>query len=106
MGLISDLSATRAPALGFAAMGLVWAAFSAQVPVLKAQIAASDATFGIIFLISSVGALLAVWLAPAVDRVAQSWSVALASIALPLSLIVPSLTGSIIWFTAGLLMAS
>lgn len=106
MSIISDLSAGRAPALGFAAMALVWASFSAQVPVLKDQIAASDAAFGMVFLISSIGAILAVWLAPTLDRFANSWSIAIASIAIPLSLIIPSLTGSIIWFTAGLLLAS
>jgi MFS family permease len=87
-------------------MGLVWAGFSAQVPVLKAQIGASDATFGMIFLVASIGALFAVWLAPLVDSWMRSWSIALASLALCASLLIPALATSVFWFAGGLLLAS
>jgi hypothetical protein len=49
-------------------MGLVWAAFAAQVPVLKAQIDASDGVFGAVFLFASVGAIASMWVAPGFDR--------------------------------------
>lgn len=68
-----------APALAFVVMGAVWAGFAAQVPVIKAQIGASDSVFGLIFLISSVGAILSMWVAPVFDRTMGRFSMAVAS---------------------------
>ena len=106
MGFVNDIRASRAPALGFAAMGLVWAAFAAQVPVLKAQIGASDAQFGMCFLVSSLVALAAVWVAPAVDRRLGRFSVAVASVAVGASILIPSVATNLVFFTFGMVFAS
>lgn len=99
MGFRQDIADSRAPALAFIAMGMVWGAFSALVPVIKAQIFASDAAFGLSFLISSLGAIAAMWLAPMVDRRFGTWAVMLTSLAMGLSFVLPALTSGIILFT-------
>jgi len=68
MPFLTPVPGLRAPALAFVAQGMVWAGFAAQVPVIKEQIGASDAMFGLLSLIASLGAVASVWIAPAVDR--------------------------------------
>ncbi|EPX76277.1 MFS transporter [Salipiger mucosus] len=67
MDLLRDLRLSRAPASAFAAMGLFWGGFAALVPDLKPQAGLSDAGFGLAMLLSTFGALAAMWLAPALD---------------------------------------
>lgn len=106
MGVIDDLRVSRAPALAFVAMGMVWAAFAALVPVIKAQIGAGDAAFGASFLISSLGAIAAMWLAPPVDKWLGSRSVLITSAVLGLSFLLPGLTYGLIGFTLAMLLVA
>ncbi|MBT6189493.1 MAG: hypothetical protein HOI22_04435, partial [Tateyamaria sp.] len=46
MSILRDLVTSYRPMACFVAIGFGWAAYAAQVPVLKAQIDASDAMFG------------------------------------------------------------
>ena len=68
MSLRRDLSLSRAPALAFASMGVLWGSFAAFVPDLKAEIGASDALFGMILSVSAIGLMSAMLVAPALDR--------------------------------------
>lgn len=106
MGILGDLRAARAPALGFAAMGAVWAAFAAQVPVLKAQIGAADALFGSLFLVSSLGALIAMRFAGPVDRALGARSVQVTAAAMGLAMLPVALAGSPVLFCAGMVLAA
>ena len=106
MSVLEDIRASRATGLGFAAMGFVWASFSAQVPDLKAQIGASDAVFGATFLISSLGAMGAMWLAPLMDRAIGAFSLMAASAAMALAFLIPSVAGSVALFTFGMLLTA
>lgn len=99
MGIWADIKSSRAPALSFVAMGMAWAAFAALVPVIKAQIGASDAEFGLSFLVSSVGALTAMWLAPRMDRKFGARSMQLAAAFLAVAFVVPALTNGLVAFT-------
>ncbi len=106
MGLREDLRVSRAPAAGFVAMGMVWAAFAAQVPVLKAQINASDAAFGLSFLVSSIGSMMAMWLSPKADRWFGALSLAVASAAMGACFVIPAMAPSLVAFTFGMFLAS
>lgn len=109
MGIWSDIKSCRAPVLSFVAMGMAWAAFAAQVPVIKAQIGASDAGFGLSFLVSSLGALTAMWLAPRVDWRFGAASVQAAAGVLALVFVLPALATGLVTFTlamTGVAMAS
>lgn len=68
MSVPSALILSRRPVAAFVVLGLYWGVFAAHVPVLKAQLGASDALFGLLLLGSSVGLVSAMWLAPRVDR--------------------------------------
>lgn len=98
MPLFTPIPGLRAPALAFVAQGMVWAAFAAQVPVIKAQIGASDAQIGTIFLVASLGAVASVWIAPLVDRVLGARSVSVSSALLGLTFIALSVSPNILTF--------
>ncbi|WP_335946244.1 MFS transporter [Salipiger bermudensis] len=68
MGFKHDLLASRGPAAAFAVMGLYWGGFAALVPALKPQAGLSDEGFGLAMLVSTCGAVLAMWLAPVAER--------------------------------------
>lgn len=74
MKLLHDLVASRRALAGFVVVGFGWAAFSAQMPVIKAQVGVSDGFWGTLLLIGSTGALLAMWLAPFIYRLAGRWA--------------------------------
>ncbi|MBL3701312.1 MFS transporter [Sulfitobacter sp. BDSS02] len=106
MGLVEDIRISRAPALGFVAMALVWGCFAAQVPVIKAQIGASDAAYGASFLVSSIGAISAMWLAPRVDRRLGALSLALSSAAMIACMLFVSFSSLIAVFTFGMFLTA
>ncbi|MHA6264464.1 MFS transporter [Arenibacterium sp. CAU 1754] len=106
MGFIHDIRDSRATLLAFVAMGLVWACFGAQVPVIKARIGADDAAFGLSFLISSLGALAAMWLAPVVDRKLGALSVLAASAAMGMLFLIPAVSAGLWLFTFGMFLAA
>ncbi len=74
MRLLNDLMASRRALAGFVIIGFGWAAFSAQMPVIKAQVGVGDGFWGTLLLIGSTGALMAMWLAPLVYRLAGRWA--------------------------------
>ncbi|WP_415402134.1 MFS transporter [Tateyamaria sp. SN3-11] len=71
---MSDLFASRRALAGFVVVGFGWAAFSAQMPVIKAQVGVGDGFWGTLVLIGSTGALMAMWLAPLVYRLIGRWA--------------------------------
>ena len=106
MSIRTDIRISRAPLLGFIAIGLVWAGISAQIPDLKAQIKASDADLGLISLVASLGALSAMWLAPLFDRVFRAASLQVCTAAMAVALLLPGYAQGIWFFTFGLMMVS
>lgn len=98
MPFLSSIPGLRAPALAFVAQGMVWAGFAAQVPVIKAQIGATDAQIGAIFLIASLGAIASVWIAPLVDKVLGARSVSVTSALLGLAFVVLAISPDIFTF--------
>ena len=74
MRIWDDLYASRKALAAFAVVGIGWASFSAQMPVIKAQVDVGDAFWGTLILMGSTGALMAMWLAPLVYRLLGAWS--------------------------------
>jgi hypothetical protein len=74
MLILKDLHASRRALAGFAVIGIGWASFSAQMPVIKAQVGVGDGFWGALILMGSTGALMAMWLAPLVYRYLGSWA--------------------------------
>ena len=96
MPFLTPVPGLRAPALAFVAQGLVWAAFAAQVPVIKDQIGASDAVFGLLSLLASLGAVASVWIAPVVDNWLRARSVVVTSALLGLVFLCLSFAESLV----------
>lgn len=89
MSILSALSVSRAPSLAFVVVGLFWGCFAASVPVIKAQIGASDALFGTLLLGTSFGLVTAMWLAPRVDRALRDRGMQVAAAMLALVWLLP-----------------
>jgi MFS family permease len=68
MSVLNALRISRQTAPAFVIIGIFWGAFAAQAPVLKAQIGADDATFGLLLLGTSLGLVGTMIFAPAYDR--------------------------------------
>ncbi len=69
MSIVNALKTSRPAATAFVVIGMFWGCFAAYVPVIKAQLGASDALFGTLLLGSAAGLVSAMWLAPYADRV-------------------------------------
>lgn len=101
MSVLSALHLTKAPATAFGVVGLFWGSFAAQVPVIKAQIGASDAVFGLALLGTSIGLLATMMLAPMIDRALKSWALPVAAGLLAGAFLLPGLaTGPRLFFVA------
>lgn len=92
--MIRDLYLSRGPIAGFVAVGLYWGAFAALVPDLKPQVGLSDGGFGLAMLVSTIGAVIAMWLAPVVQRWLGARDLALLGGAMAAAFLLPGLTST------------
>ena len=69
MGMKQDFIVSRKPLAGYIAIGLAWSTYFAVMPVVKSNVGASDGAYGMAILVSSFGALAAMWLAPMCLRI-------------------------------------
>ena len=65
---------SRAPAAGLAAVGVLWGGMAASWPDIKAAVMASDAELGFAQLMSAVGGLIAMAMAPRIGRLLGRWA--------------------------------
>ncbi|MDW4498661.1 MFS transporter [Sulfitobacter sp. D35] len=106
MGLMGDIRLTRKPLAGFVVIGLAWSVFFAQMPVIKAAIGASDAVYGSVVLVASLGALSAMWVAPLAHRVAGAMAMPLAALCVALGTIGAGLSTGLALFGASMTMVA
>ncbi len=66
----------------FAVMGLVWANYFAQMPVIKTNVGVSDAVYGVVVLVSGLGAVGAMFLGPLCERFAGPFSLVVGALAI------------------------
>jgi hypothetical protein len=78
MRIWDDLLASRKALAAFVVIGFGWASFSAQMPVIKAQVGVGDGFWGTLLLLGSIGALMAMWLAPLLYRLVGAWALLVA----------------------------
>lgn len=103
MSLLRDLYISRGPAAGFAAVGVFWGSFAALVPVLKPQVGLSDGLFGLALLITSIGAVMAMWLAPLAERGLGARALGVLTALLAVATLLPGHTTSGVTFTLAML---
>lgn len=83
-----DLSLTIRPVFGFMVLGVFWGSYAALAPLIKERIGAGDGLFGTLLLMSALGLVTAMWLAPRVDRHLGKWGLPVGAAALALSFLV------------------
>lgn len=106
MQLLDDLVASRRALAAFAVIGIGWASFSAQMPVIKAQVGVGDGLWGTLILVGSTGALMAMWLAPLVYRLVGAWSIAVGVLAMVVGFLVTGAADSPAMVGLGLVIAA
>lgn len=104
--VIRDLLAIRRPLAGFAALGVTWGAFAAQVPVIKARVGAGDAEWGTVLSLSALGLLTALALAPRLERRAGSLALPLAAALMAGAFLLPAAAGGLPVAAGGLFLVA
>ncbi len=100
-----DLSLTIRPVFGFMVLGIFWGSYAALAPQIKAQIGAGDGLFGTLLLMSALGLVTAMWLAPRVDRHLGKWGLPLGAGLLALSFAVLGAASRPLEFGIGMILA-
>ena len=106
MSLRRDLYLSRKPLAGFFAIGVSWSVYFAQMPVIKANVGASDAVYGVALLIAAFGALGAMWLAPAAQRWAGGLAMPLGIVTVALGMLTAGVSGTVLALIIAMLLAS
>lgn len=104
MPLLDVLRLSRAPAAAFVVIGLYWGTFAAYVPVIKSNIGASDAMFGLLLLGSAIGLVTSMWLAPRVDRWLGDIGLKTGSILIAFAFLLPALASSPVFFCLSMVL--
>lgn len=106
MGLKHDLYLSRRTLAGFVAIGAAWATYFAQMPVIKAHVGASDGAYGAAVLVSSLGALAAMWLAPLFQRLFGPVAMTVGIMITAFGMLGTGLAGTLFMLVIGLSLAA
>jgi MFS family permease len=106
MSLKHDFYLSRKPLAGFMAIGAAWATYFAQMPVIKAQVGATDGQYGVALLMAAFGAIAAMWLAPACRRVAGGYAVPLGIAFIAVGMLAAGASTTLVALTAAMMLAS
>ena len=106
MGLKHDLYLSRKPLAGFVVIGMAWASYFAQMPVIKSNLSVSDDTYGALLLIAAIGALAAMWLAPLADRFAGKFSLPLGALLVAFGFLWAGVSPNVIAFLVAMTITS
>lgn len=104
--MLKDLHLSRGCAAAFAAVGIYWGAFGALVPDLKPQVGLSDGGFGAAMLVSTAGAVAAMWAAPWIERVLGLRAVPVLACAVALAFVFPGLAVGGVSFALAMMLAA
>ncbi len=106
MSLKHDLYLSRKPLAGFVAIGAAWATYFAQMPVIKANVGASDGAYGAAILLSSLGAIAAMWLAPLFQRLFGPVAMTFGILIVAAGMLVAGVSGTLALLVMGLSLAA
>lgn len=106
MSFKNDLYLSRKPLAGFVAIGIAWAVYFAHMPVIKANVGASDGAYGIAVFFAALGAIAAMWLAPLAQRVMAGRALPLAIVVVGVGMLSASFSSVLVILALSLLVAS
>ena len=104
--MLRDAIAIRRPLAAFAAIGVMWGAFAAQVPVIKSQVGAGDAEWGAVLSLSALGLLTALALAPWLERRTGAMALPLAAAGMAACFVIPAGAGGLAVAAGGLFLVA
>lgn len=106
MSLQHDLYLTRKPLAGFVAIGIAWAVYFAHMPVIKANVSASDGAYGVAVFFAALGAIGAMWLAPLAQRWVGGKALPLAIVVVAFGMLAASFSSVLVILALAMLVAS
>jgi len=102
MSILRALNLSRGPTAALAAVGMLWGGFASMVPDIKAAVGASDGPFGLALLMSAVGGMIAMFIAPKVGRALGHLALPLVGAALCVAFLYPPLASDVVTLGAAL----
>ncbi len=102
--ILSQIAASRGPMAAFVAMGVVWGAFMASMPDLKAGLGISDGHLGRVLLSGSVMAIAMMMLAPRLGGRLGRAAVPLGTAMMGLGVMLPAQASAPLLFIGALMM--
>lgn len=87
--ITASLRIARVPVAAFAAMGLCWGGFAADMPDLKAMLGADETALGRLLLATPLAAILAMALAPRIAATLGRWVLPILMLAMALGFALP-----------------
>ncbi|APE44286.1 MFS transporter [Sulfitobacter alexandrii] len=106
MGFKHDLYLSRRPLAGFVAIGVSWSTYFAQMPVIKAQVGASDGAYGGAVLLASLGAIAAMWLAPMFQQMFGRIAVSVGIVIVAMGMLTSGTSATLVLLVGGMALAS
>ncbi len=101
---LTTLSVARAPLAAFATMGVIWGSFAAVLPDLKAMLGVDEAGLGLLLVLTPLGAVAAMLIAPAFGAAFGRAALPLAAVAMATTISLPGQAASLIWFPVAMMV--
>lgn len=89
MSRFATLRLSRAPLAVFAAMGVLWGTFAADLPDLKAMLGISETGLGLLLFMTPIAAMAAMLAAPAIGRILGRYALPVSALAMALAFALP-----------------
>ena len=103
MQLRPTLSAARAPAMVFFAMGILWGGFAAALPDLKSMLGVDESQLGLLLFMTPISAVVAMLLAPGIGAALGRVALPVAAGLMALAFALPGQTASLVLFPLAML---
>ncbi len=103
--MLSTLALARAPIAAFAAMGMLWGGFAADLPDVKAMLDVDEQGLGALLFATPIAAVCAMLIAPAFGVRAGGWALPLATALMAIAFSLPGQAGNSAMFALAMLAA-
>ena len=103
MGFARTLTLSRAPVAVFAAMGVLWGTYAADMPDIKAMLGVNEARLGLLMLMTPIAAMAAMLATPWLGRVLGRGALPVCALAMALAFAMPGQFASVWLFPLAML---
>ncbi len=103
--MLTTLTRARAPIAAFAAMGVLWGGFAADLPDIKSMLGVDEQGLGTLLFATPIAAVCTMLLAPAFGVRAGGWALPLATLLMAAAFTLPGMAGTAVLFPLAMLAA-